>query len=376
MMISSLPRHLAPPRLRPTRFEDYPRIQQLEAAHLPTTQPADEWPCLWLDNPLWPRLGSHWPIGWVLEDASGRVVGSLTSFPALYRFRGQELVCANTRVWVVSLEYRSFAPWLIEEFLNQPGVDLFLGTTANQNAAPIFSSFATRVPVGDWETIAYRISGYRRFVRKTLQKRGMPLAGAVALPVSAALWLKDALFTRPLPPRLSGVVVTAAEGFDSRFDLFWDELVRQNPDKLLAARDSRSLAWHYAIAMRKGRLSILTAVRNGLLRAYCVLHREEWTDGLRHLSVFDYQTVEPEVDLLPQLLRAALQQCAAQGFDVLEHHGCGLPKMRSFDQFARYRWKLPSWPFYYHAANPELAAELRRPEVWDPSTFDGDASIG
>ncbi len=49
--------------------------------------------------------------------------------------------------------------------------------------------------------------------------------------------------------------------------------------------------------------------------------------------------------------------------------------MESFDHFAPHRRKLPSWPFYYHAADPTLAAELCRPEVWDPSTFDGDASI-
>ncbi|MGH7174565.1 MAG: hypothetical protein ACRELG_30225 [Gemmataceae bacterium] len=371
-----MPMRLAPPRLRTIRFEDYPIIQRLEAAHLPTTLPADEWPRLWLDNPLWPRRGNHWPIGWVLEDASGRVVGSLPSFPSLYRFRGQDLVCAIGRNWVVSPEYRSFAPWLMEEYFNQPGVDLFINTTVKPNAVPIVSTFATRVPVGDWETIAYRITDYRGFARKALQKRQIPLARAVALPVSAALWLKDALFATPLPGRSAGVVVKAVEGFDSRFDLFWEELVRQNPDKLLAARDSRSLTWHYAIAMRQGRLSILTAVHNGLLRAYCVLHREEWTDGIRRMSLFDYQTLEPGVDLLPELLRAAVKRCAAEGFDVLDHLGCGLAKMRSFDSFARHRWKTPNWPFYYQAAEPVLAAELRRPEVWDPSAFDGDASIG
>lgn len=376
MTISPPPSRLAPPRLRLARLEDYPQIQHLEAAYLDATLSADEWPRLWLDNPLWPRLGSHFPIGWVLEDASGLVVGSLSGIPSLYRFRGQELVCVSTRAWVVRSEYRSFAPWLIEEFLNQPGVDLFIGTTANQNAAPIFSTFATRVPVGDWETIAYCLTGYRGFARKALQKRRIPLARPLALPIAAALWLKDALSPKPLRAVSSTVVVTAADSFDSRFDLFWDELVRQNPEKLLAARDSQSLAWHYAIAMRKKRILILTAVRHGLLRAYCVLIRQEGKEAIHRMRLNDYQTVEPETDLLPELLRAAVKLCVAEGYEALEHHGCGLPKMRSFDQFAPRRWKLANWPFYYHTANPKLAAELCRPEIWDPSTFDGDASIG
>ena len=263
----------------------------------------------------------------------------------------------------------------MEEFFNQPGVDLFISTTANAKRGADLSTFATRVPVGDWETIAYWVTGYRGFARKALQKLGIPLAPALALPAAAALWLKDALFARALPAFSSGVVISAIDGFDSRFDVFWEELVRQNPDKLLAARDSRTLAWHYAIPMRRGRLWIFTAVRNGLLRAYCVLNRQDWRQGVRRMRLIDYQTLEPDVDLLPELLQAALRRCAAEGFYVLEHLGCGLPKMRSFDHFAPYRRKLPNWPFYYHAADPALAAELRRPEAWDPSTFDGDASI-
>jgi hypothetical protein len=49
--------------------------------------------------------------------------------------------------------------------------------------------------------------------------------------------------------------------------------------------------------------------------------------------------------------------------------------MQAFDQFAPYRRQLPAWPFYYKATAPEIDAELRRSEVWDPSTFDGDASL-
>ncbi len=299
---------LSAPQLRPARFEDYPQIQRLEATHLAEALPAEEWPHLWLDSPLWPRLSGDWQIGWVLEDTAGQVVGSITSVPSLYRFRGQELVCASGRAWVARPEYRGYAPWLMEEFFNQSGVDLFISTTANASAEPICSTFASRVPVGDWETIAYWITGYRGFARKALQKLRIPLAPALALPASAALWLKDALFARALPAFASGAAISAIDRFDSRFDVFWEELVRQNPDKLLAARDSRTLAWHYTIPMRGGRLWIFTAVRNGLLRAYCVLNRQDRGQGVRRMRVVDYQTLEPDVDLLPELLQAALAE--------------------------------------------------------------------
>jgi hypothetical protein len=265
----------------------------------------------------------------------------------------------------------------MEEFFNQPRVDLCISTTANANAEPICRTFATRVPVGDWESRAYWITGYRGFARMALQKLGIPLAGALALPASAALWLKDTVLIRTLPAISSGVEISTSDTFDSRFEVFWEELVRQNPNKVLATRDRGALAWHFAIAMRRTRLWIVTAVRNGLLRAYCILKKGDLggENGARHMRVIDYQTVETGTDLLPGILRVGLQHCAAEDLYFLEHLGRGLPKMQAIDKFAPYRRKLPYWPFYYRAANPALHAELSTPEVWDPSQFDGDASI-
>src|SRR5205823_4084288 len=98
---------------------------------------------------------------------------------------------------------------------------------------------------------AYWVTRYRGFARQALERMGVPLAGALALPAAAALRLKDALFAKPLPTVPASVVIAAAGVFDSRFDLFWDELVRQSPEKLLGARDSRALSWHFAIPMRR-----------------------------------------------------------------------------------------------------------------------------
>jgi hypothetical protein len=350
-------------------------MRRLESAHLQETLADEDWRGLFLDNPLWSRLSDRWPIGWVLEDAVGEVVGSLTNIPSLYRFRGRDLICANGRSWAVAPEYRGFALWLMDEYFNQQGADLFINTTVNGLAAQALSTLAARVPVGDWQTIAYRVTGDRGFARKALEKMGVPLAGALALPAAAALWLRDALVSKRLGAADPSVVIVDADGFDSRFDYFDEELVRQNPDKPLAARDSRTLSWHYAIPMRQGRLWIFTASRNGLLRAWCVLKREDRRQGVRRMRLIDYQTLESGVDLLPSLLRAVVRRCVAEGFYVLEHLGCGLAKTSSLDRCAPYRRKLPAWPYYYHASDPALAAELRKPEVWDPSAFDGDASF-
>ena len=145
------PAHIAfgPPRRRRAH-------RALEASQELDVMPRDDWRNLWLNNPLWPRLGNDWPIGWVLEDGGGRLVGSLVNIPTLYTFRGRELVCANGRGWVATPEVRGFALCLMDEYFNQPGADLFINTTVAPNAAPVLA----RCPTASlWATSKRSLSG-------------------------------------------------------------------------------------------------------------------------------------------------------------------------------------------------------------------------
>jgi hypothetical protein len=366
---------VAAPTLRLASLDDGARIAELEASQKLGSMPADDWRNLWLNNPLWPRLRHEWPVGWLLEDAGGRLVGSLVNVPALYTFRGRELVCASGRGWVSAPEFRGFALQLMSEYFDQSGADLFINTTVAPNAAPVLSTLSDRIPLGDFQTIAFWVTGYRGFAKKVLQKMYGRVAGLLAEPAALALWLKDALTAKSLPAVSSSIVVEFADGFDARFDDFWNELVDKNFDKLLAVRDRRSLAWHFAYHQRTGRLWIVTVSRGGLLRAYGILKRQDGGDGIRRMQLVDYQTFDPDEDYLPGLLQLALRRCASDNLFALEQVGCGVPKRASFDRYAPYRHKLECWRFYFRAADPAIHADLSRPEVWDPSTFDGDASF-
>lgn len=368
---------LPPPNLRLATLDDYEQIRRLEASYGMQTRSVDDWRALWLKNPLWPRVGRDWPIGWVLEDMAGRVVGSVVSIPSLYRFRGRELICAIGRCWVMAEEYRGYGLWIVSEYLSYEKADLFMDTTCGEMAVGVMDQVSGRAPLGDWQTIAYWVTGYRAFAKTALTKWRVPyaLAGPLSYPAAAAMRLKDAVSVKSLPPARKSIAIEAIEQFDVRFDAFWEELVRQNPDKLLAARDSRTLAWHYMVPMRLGRLWIYTATRGGVLRAYCILKRHELPGNLSRVRVIDYQSLDRDEDLLPGLLETARRRCVAEGIGMLEHLGCGLPKMQSLDQHAPYRRKLASWPYFCKVADPGLKAELSRPEAWDPSDFDGDGSL-
>ena len=164
-------------------------------------------------------------------------------------------------------------------------------------------------------------------------------------------------------------------GFDERFDGFWRELLAQNPQTLLGARDRRWLRWHFAAPMRAGAVRILTASRAGLLRAYCVLVYRDHRHGVRGARLVDFQSVDTDRDLLPALLRVAVRRCVDDGIATLEHLGTDLPKTCGFDRVAVHRRKRDRWPYYYHAPDAALEATLSNPEVWDPSEFDGAATL-
>lgn len=380
------PAALVPPQLRTARLDDYEKIRQLALAHSLNFPPPEDWRSLWLDNPLMARLGKDWPIGWVLETATGEIVGNFGIVSSLYTFRGHDLISAAGRFWFVTAPYRGFALQLMDEYLNQPGVDLFINNAVSAPALGTFSRLLERIPLGDWESMSYFVAGYRGLAKKGLHTLRVPFAEALAYPAGAILRLKDAICNKPLPKAAASFTIEARDRFDSLFDVFWDELRRQNPEKLLAERSSRALAWHFGSPLRRRRLWIFTASRNEQLRAYCTLTRQDHpfslpplphneTQGLRGMRLVDYQSVEPDADLLPALLASALGRCAKEDVDILENFGRGVPKMRALDDCAPYRKKLSNWKFFYSAADAGLNTELRAARFWDPSAYDGEASF-
>jgi hypothetical protein len=300
----------------------------------------------------------------------------MANIPSQYTFRGRELIAATGRGWVVNEQFRGYAIWLMDEYFNQTGVDLFINTTVNSMAVDPFTAFGSRrVPVGDWSRAAYWITHHRGFARTALTIKHIPAAPLLAFPAGAALWIKDHFTTAYPESRDCTYTIDFAANFDERFDRFWEELKSQQFDLLLNVRDRQTLAWHFSGPLRNNQLWIMTASRGGPIRAYAVFKRQDHPpSGLIRMRLVDYQCVDSEC-ALSAFTNAALNRCAAERIHTLEHVGCALPKMRSLDEFAPYHRQLPAWPYYWKAADSSLEAELKSPSHWDPSSFDGDASL-
>ncbi|HXW50848.1 MAG TPA: hypothetical protein VEJ41_02560 [Candidatus Acidoferrales bacterium] len=342
--------------LRPLALDDYERIRQLGRSFALDLPREEDWRRLWLDNPLRERFGDALPLGWALETGSGELVGTMGTVWVPYSFRGDAVISAVSRAWFVKAEFRALGLQLMDEYLHQKNVDLCINTAVSVPAHEAFRRFCEPVPAGQWDRGSY--------------------------------WdiRNDDISASALRQPSTAVQVEFVGRFDARFDDFWRDMVRLNPEKLLADRSLRTLTWHFGSPLRRGRLWILTASVDGRLVAYCTLTRQDdafalpalayaGPPGTSSMRVVDYQYLEPENGILAAFLTAALNRCSVENIGFLENLGCGVPKMHALDNAAPHVKALPNWKFYYTATDQRFVAELKAPEVWDPSAYDGDASF-
>jgi hypothetical protein len=124
-----------PLKLRKVCFEDYPQIAALVSKFHLQFESYDGWKHLWINNPAYRELGDKVPMGWVLEDGEGAIVGYLGNIPLDYEFEGKRLLVATTRAWVVDTPYRSYSPLLLATYFQQSNVDLFRYTAISERFA-------------------------------------------------------------------------------------------------------------------------------------------------------------------------------------------------------------------------------------------------
>jgi hypothetical protein len=360
--------------LREAAFTDHAQIADLEARHGLVPKHHDAWARLWLDNPLYRARGGAWPIGWVLEDDGRRIVGSMGNIPLAYELEGRPLLAASGHNWVAEPAYRSAALLLLDHVLEQPDVDLYVNNTVSAaSAAPVEALLCTRVPVGRWDRSGVWWTDRRGYYEARLRERRLPFPRALSQAVSARERLIDRLTRKRLPAAEAEVTVCSA--FDERFDEFWAELRQAYSHRLLAVRTREMLAWHYGDASGPLRPWI-AAVRDGRrLAAYATFQRHDRPAWGTRVRLVDFQSLDGGTEPLVPLLAWAWRRCRDEGVHSLEVVGRWLDAGEPLEDAGAEGHELPAWKFHYRANRPPLADRLQDPKVWDPSLYDGDASL-
>ncbi len=364
------------PRIREATFDDYPLIAALQKRSDLGIRPFEDWKAVWSANPVYQDRFRRWPIGWVLEGENGEIGGSISSVPFVYRLGGRDLVAAAACAWAVDPAYRPWALTLLDKLSHQAEADFCITTTAGPSSEPCLSFLQwSKVPVGSWQTTAFWITDYPGFLRIALLAGSFPLSRALSYAASLGS-LRRFIRHRPVPEQRPSHIIETQSGFDGSFDEFWEEQSRRNESMLLAVRSRQTLEWHFRLLLDQSRVWILTAREGPRLVAYAIFERHDnSTRGLKHVRLVDFQALEGAGQALPAILHRALEKCRQDRVHVLECTGCWLNRPGLPHTAPPYQRALPAWLYYYKTNSGELASLLAHPEVWAPSSFDGDACL-
>jgi len=367
----------APVEIREASLEDYPQVVELQSRYGLSEKNFDAWKHLWVSNPTYRLLAKGWPIGWVLENSHRKIVGYIGNIPLSYEFEGEKILAATGRGWVVDSQYRSFSILLLDYFLNQKSVDIYLTTSLNAKAFESCRLFgASPVPVGDWDRTSFWVTNYAGFLTSLLVKKEIPFAKPLSHPLSVPLFIMDQFTRRTVGKNWTQINVQSCSGFDERFDTFWESLKRSRSHVLLGTRTREILNWHFGPALSLNRAWILCVNDGPRMVAYSIFYRQDNVRfGLKRVGLADFQTLANDNSLLVPMLSCALKRCRCTGIHMLGIMGLCPEKRQVIAKLAPYRRKLSSWPSFYKTNNAQLAENLKDHKVWDLSCFDGDSSL-
>jgi hypothetical protein len=365
------------PVMREAKFSDYENIAALQTRNGLTTKSRDDWMALWRENPEYNRAACRWAIGLVLETPHGEIVGFIGSIPVGYHFRCRHIRAAVTTSWVTDPQYRGYSIGLLNAVERQSDIDLLLTNTASAKAEACLRCLRwSRVPVAGWDNSYGWITNYTGFARSLLSKSSIPIAGALAYPMGAAIYCSEKFRKSLDQARHSNLAVELCPEVDSRFEEFWNQLALFKSDSLLGIRDRSTLEWHFNNQLRRGSAWIVTICKGREMVAYAAFDRVDNPKfGLRRVRLVDFQAVEHAREALAATLAWMLRKCCAEGVHLLETSAALLRALGDAATVAPYERKLHVWRYYYKTLNPELSDALGDPDVWCTSDYDGDASL-
>ncbi len=338
------------------------------------------WRWLFDANPALEDFDPAPALGFVVE-RGGEILGYFGSIPESYRFGNRAVRVGAATALVVDPACRGagYGLELTSACRNQRDVDLTVFTTCSPYAARLMrKAQAYEVPC-DYVTVLSWTLDAAGAAGAVLRKRGVPpwLSRAAAPFAGAALRLDGALRGRGPVRGGRGIEVGRLPGieFGAEFDDLWERKSAE-VQQLLSCRSSRILRWHFGGPTIAGKVSVLCARRSGALVGYAALLRmDDKVSGLLRTRVADVVAERDDAEILDALFAASFDAAGADGVHLLEMIGFpGVVRSRFLAGRPLVR-RIPDSPYFYNAADPFLAAALRREDAWYACPYDGDGSL-
>jgi hypothetical protein len=377
----SEPIETAPPlavRRREVQFSDFQDVAALKERWGLGKDSWENWRRLWQQNPAMAVARSPLSMGWVLETKRG-IVGYQGSVPLLYRLGDRTLIAAAGTSLVVDTAYRARSVGLLAAFYQQPGIELFLITTASPPVGKMLKALrAQPLPQRDYDTVLFWVLDAHQFARAFAMRHGFEGRMATMGTVLGSLVLRTNTLFTPRHRRVTDkfhVAEIQVRDIGDEFQRLWQRKVAEGP-RLLADRSPTSLKWHFTIPGSSSTTVVLCCRRFERLVGYAIVrHTIDRETGIRRCLLADILVEDDDSSVTASLLEAAYGNAVASGEHVFEV--LGLPGnirriLRAWNPFFR---ASPTLPFFYKVADPGLAQTLADENIWYAGPFDGDTTL-
>lgn len=355
-------------QLRTATLDDTEAIRQLHERNGLGPMDTAAWRGLWEDSPFEAAFRDV-PIGWVLETGDGSVVGALGNVHMLYDLDGRALKGAIATAWAVDQDYRGRSLQLMTAFLKQRGVDLWLNGSANPTASRVLTAMKlSRIPLPGYDVPCFWAARPRGFAKAAMTRKSVPGAGVLAWPAGIVLGARD-IVRRSGRGRISSRV-SRIDGFDDRFDSFWQGL-REGPSRLRAVRTRAALEWRFGAQLRAAQARIIGVGKDGSLSGYAVLLLRQSPElGMELYDIADLQALRDDPAVARDLLLASIGLAREEKVDAIKIV-TGTPfRRRAVDELKPYTYRLPFWQLFYKVDSAELRSTLSSADAWDFPLFD------
>ena len=218
----------------------------------------------WLCRTPRSRAAREIPVGWVVEDAEGRIGGVVGVFAQDYMVEGEWVVGATGHTLIVEPRLRGAGGALLRRYANLDGVFGVFHLNANARSAPMYERYGFSGWPPDHADIKLMWPSDPLAI---LAERATRLTSAGRRPATER-FLRERLFTTELIRLDPCVEQVFASGVDARFDAFWGALSAEG--RLTARRDAAALRWRMGDPDRTLDPLLLAWMEDGHIAGYAL----------------------------------------------------------------------------------------------------------
>ncbi len=358
-------------KIRAAKFDDLIKIKELCVRNNLQVEKINKE--VWKNFPNFSEF-ENVPIGWVMENNDGNIVGVILNLFMNYRLNDKTYKASVVSTWAVDDNYRKDSMNLIFKWIYQKNVDLLVDNRRTERSAKILKSFKFKnVPTKDYEKIIYWVLDYPNFIKSVIKKKLKIQIGPISIILAAILKSYDFIMNRNKNFYLNKKTFEV-KSFDKKFDFFWDKLPKNN--KFMSERNSASLEWHFARGIKEKRISVLTLSSENNLIGYIILMRSNNKEiGLKRMKIVDIQSLSNSEEDTKNLIANAVLYAREEGVHILELMGFGKSIKEQALKTNPYIRSLSNSPFFYKIMSNELKNAFTDNIEWDACLFDGDGSL-